>query len=76
MEQPNADGTDCPAGKPGCDFTDTQLDLSEYSMHILRNIIHSGNAQQPHPVPEHLNVAEADWIEFSCTGGHTVKYEC
>ena len=56
-------GNDCPSG---CRATQTQIDYSEYVMHVLSNIVHSGNAQKPRPIPDYLPVvAESDWLPYS-----------
>ena len=34
-------------------------------MHLLGNIASSGNPQLPNKIPEHLNIAETDWIPYS-----------
>lgn len=60
-------GHDCPNSNPtSCRVTPLQIDLSEYAMHLLSNIAHSGNPQKPRAIPDYLNVEKvSDWVPFS-----------
>ena len=60
-------GSDCLPDNPlDCWFPPTAIDLSEYSMHLLSNIVNSGNPNYS-KIPEYLNFTTSDgnWEIFN-----------